>query len=201
MKVLSNYYQQFDADYSIEVPGEGSGDWEKTENETAHEHTAVVVMHAGDTGTREECLGWHRAVEYIPRAAAICREVFPPLLGAVREAGFNLFHVVGSGNYYQHLPGYKRALELAGPTREWEQIPNDPVSDRLRTFRQENAVVGLHNYEDVKRGFARLDFPDEARPHDGEGIAENTEQLFGLCKEAGINHLIYAGFAINYCLL
>jgi hypothetical protein len=32
-------------------------------------------------------------------------------------------------------------------------------------------------------------------------VAENAEQLFALCKEKHINHLIYAGFAINWCLL
>jgi hypothetical protein len=34
-----------------------------------------------------------------------------------------------------------------------------------------------------------------------EGVAENSSQLLALCRDAGINHLIYAGFAINWCLL
>ena len=34
-----------------------------------------------------------------------------------------------------------------------------------------------------------------------EGIAENAPQLLALCKHHGVNHLIYAGFAINWCLL
>jgi len=54
---------------------------------------------------------------------------------------------------------------------------------------------------DVARGFSQIDFLPEARPQGEEGIAEDAEQLFALCREAGVNHLIYAGFAINWCLL
>jgi hypothetical protein len=202
LRLPASYYQQFDADFTRDIPGEGYGGWKRAEIEMAPAHTALVVMHAWDAGTREEFPGWHRAVEYIPRSYAICREVFPPLLSAARAAKFALFHVVGGGNYYRDLPGYRRAVELAGPPPERpEQIAADPVLERLRAFRSDNVFVGAHNQEDVKRGFARLDFAPEARPQGDEGVAENGPQLFALCKEAGVNHLIYIGFAINWCLL
>ena len=202
IRLPANYYQQFDADFSIEVPGEGYTGWQKAEIELSAERTAVVVMHAWDCGTREEYPGWHRAVEYIPRANEICRTVFPNLLSAVRNSGLPLFHVVGGGNYYQELDGYKKAVELAGPAPENPPgIESDPALDRLREFKEENVFVGPRNRPDVSRGFEKLDFKEEARPLDGEGVAENAHQLFALCKDAGVNHLIYAGFAINWCLL
>jgi len=202
LRVTANYYQQFDADYSLDVPGEGYGGWRRGEIELAPEHTALVVMHAWDTGTREEFPGWHRAVEYIPRAEAICRQVFPRLLKAVRASELKVFHVVGGGSYYEGLPGYRMAAELAGP--EPPPLPraaSDPVLERLMAFRKANVFVGAHNAEDVQRGFERVDFAPEARPLDREGVAENAHQLFGLCRHFGVNHLIYVGFAINWCLL
>ena len=202
MTVKASYYQQFDADSSLDVPGEGYGGWRKADVEIAPEHTAVVVMHAWDTGTREQYPGWYRAVEYIPRAQAICREVFPPLLDAVRRSNLKLFHVVSAGNYYKDCPGYKRAIELAGPAgQSQEQVLSDPVMDRLREFRGEHVFVGKHNEADVSQGFKNLNFAPEARPVGDEGVAENAEQLFALCKAAGVNHLIYSGFAIDWCLL
>jgi hypothetical protein len=202
VRVPTNYYQQFDADLRLEVPGEGYGGWKKTSLELDLRHTAVVVMHAWDAGTPEQFPGWYRCVEYIPRANAICATVFPKLLGGVRAAGVPLFHVVGGGNYYQHLPGYQRAKKLACPSpKPLEQIASDTSLARLREFRGANVFVGRHNEGDVNRGFARVGFPPEARPHGEEGVAENGDQLFGLCREAGVNHLIYAGFAINWCLL
>ena len=202
MKITANYYQQFDADFTRDVPAEGYGGWGRAEIEIAPEHTALVVMHAWDCGTREEFPGWRRAVEYIPRADAICREVFPPLLAAARKSPLRLFHVVGGGTCYLDYPGYKRTVELAGPPPEHPgNVESDPVLRELQEFRRRHVFVGPHNEEDVERGFARLDFPPEAKPLGDEPIAENDHQLFALCKAHGINHLIYLGFAINWCLL
>ncbi len=202
LSVTANYYQQFDADYGLVVPAEGYGGWKKAEIEISLDHTAVVVMHAWDCGSYDEFPGWHRAVEYIPRSYAICKRVFPGLLSAVRDSDLQLLHVVGGGDYYKDLPGYRRALALAGPPREPPpRIESDAVLDELNRFRSKNVFVGEHNKEDVDRGFKKVNFPPEARPEGDEGVAENGEQLHALCLESGVNHLIYAGFAINWCIL
>jgi hypothetical protein len=202
IRLPAQYYQQFDADFGRDVPAEGYGGWNGEPIDLSWHHTAVVVMHAWDCGTCEQYPGWFRAVEYIPRADAICREVFPRLLGTVRRRGSRLFHVVGGGDYYKPYPGYKGTAELAGasPPRP-EQIDVDEPLRRLRKFRSERVFVGTHNAEDVQRGSARLDFAPRARPRGDEGIAEDGHQLFALCKHHGVNHLVYAGFAINWCLL
>jgi hypothetical protein len=159
-------------------------------------------MHAWDSGTREQYPGWHRAVEYFARASAILSDVFPGLLSAVRESGLTLFHVVGGGDYHTHYPGYQKVAALAGADpAPPEQVEADPVLARLREFRSEHVHVGKHNQADVKRGFDNLRFPPQAEPVGGEPIAENGHQLYAACKNAGVNHLIYAGFAIDMCLL
>lgn len=202
VEIPACYYQHFDADFGRDVPEEGFGGWKKQALSFSLDHTAVVVMHAWDCGTMDACPGWWRAVPYIPRANAILQTVFPRLLAVVREAGLTLFHVVGGGDYYKEWPGYKRAVDLAGPPPAApEHVQSDIVREKLDLFRRTNAFPGFHNEEDIKRGFARLDVPHEARPLDTEGVAENGHQLFALCKEKGINHLVYAGFAINWCLL
>lgn len=197
-----HYYQQFDADFGSDVPAEGYGGWKTAELPLEPSRTAVVIMHSWETGTREQYPGWHRAVEYLPRATEISRSVFPPLLAAVRNSQMSLFHVVGGGNYYQHLPGYQHALKLAGSSSfPQERVQSSPGLESLQKFRSKNVFVGRHNEQDVGRGFANLDFTPESRPLVSEGIAENATQLFALCKEAGVNHLIYIGFALNWCLL
>jgi len=202
VRCAANLYQQFDADHSRDVPAEGYGGWQRAEIELDLAHTALVSMHAWESGTREMYPGWYRAVEYIPRAQEICRTVYPRLLAAVRSAGATLFHVVGGGNYYQTLPGYRRAVELAGPPPPAPEIvPADASLEKLHALRRERVFVGPHNAADVQRGFAKLDFPADTRPVGDEGVAENGHQLLALCKQHGINHLLYFGFAINWCLL
>ena len=201
-RIKAQYYQQFDADLEAEVPGESYGGWQTAPIEIAREHTAVVVMHAWDTGTAAEYPGWYRAVEYMPRAREIGERVLPGLLAAVRASDLPLFHVVGSGDYYREYPGYQRAVAMAGePEPEPERLAADPVLERLRTWRRDKIFVGAHNAADVQRGFATLNFMPQTRPEGEEGIAENSQQLAALCREARVNHLIYAGFAINWCLL
>lgn len=201
-RVRAHYYQQFDADPELEVPAEAYGGWQQAEIELAPRHTALVLMHAWDTGGPGQFPGWERAVEYIPRARRIAQEVFPPLLAAVRRAGLTVFHVVGGPDaYYRDLSGYRRAVALAPPAPAAAQITADPLLDRLRAFRRRHVFVGAHNEADVAAGQRRLDFMPEARPLDGEGVAADGRQLFALCRDAGVNHLVYAGFAINWCLL
>ena len=71
----------------------------------------------------------------------------------------------------------------------------------MQRFRARHVFVGERNEADVAAGFAKLDFAPTARPQGEEGVAENAHQLMALCLDAGINHLIYTGFAINWCLL
>lgn len=196
-----DYYQQFDADLTGEVPGEGYGGWQRAPLTLDLEHTALVVMHAWETGTPEQYPGWYRAVEYMPRAQEILTNVIPGLLAAVRASGMTLLHVVGGGDYYHTYPGYQRAVALAGPQPTASRVVTDPTLEALNQFRSQHVFVGEHNRGDVDRGFAKLDFPETARPMGDEGIAEDGPQLLALCQAAGINHLIYAGFAINWCLL
>lgn len=200
-KIPASYYQQFDADYSLEVPAENYGGWKQADVEISPEHTAVVVMHAWEAGTMEQWPGWRRCVEYHPRALKILADVFPPLLGAVRASKFRLFHVVGGRDYYTHLKGYQDTVKLAGPSPQYEQAAKDPVYERLQKFRGEHTFVGARNRPDVDAGWKFLDFAPEARPLDGEPIAENGHQLAAVCRAHGINHLVYVGFAINWCLL
>lgn len=195
------YYQQFDADLTREVPGEGYGGWQSAPLTLDLEHTALVVMHAWETGTPGQFPGWYRAVEYMPRAQAILTGVMPSLLATVRASAMTLLHVVGGGDYYCTYPGYQRALALAGPSPTVSHIATDSTYEELQRFRSRHVFVGQHNRADVDRGFAQLDFAPTVRPYGDEGVAEDAIQLAALCQEAGINHLIYTGFAINWCLL
>jgi hypothetical protein len=201
LRLRTRYYQQFDADYRRKVPAEGYGGWKTGRVEIAPERTALVVMHAWDCGRPDEYPGWRRAVEYYPRALSILENVFPGLLSTVRASPLPVFHVVGGGDYYRRLPGYRRAARLAGREPALRRAKPDPVYRKLERFRADHVFVGSRNRRDVAAGFRRLDFAPQARPARGEGIAENGAQLAALCAERGVNHLVYAGFAINWCLL
>ena len=201
MRLKADYYQQFDADYDLDVPAEGYGGWQRAEVEIDARKTAVVVMHASKSGPREQFPGIYACCDEVPRAGHVTRTVFPPLLAAVRASELSLFHVVGGETFCRDYPGYRRAVELAGlePTRPF--IEKDPVYEKLDRFRRDNSFPGKHNLADCRASHAQAEFPAEAEPVGDEGIASSTHQLFALCLDAGVNHLIYAGFNVNWCIL
>jgi nicotinamidase-related amidase len=195
-------YRQFDADPALAVPGEGYRGWHTVEAELAPAHTALVVMHAWDCGQPHEFPGWRRAVEYTPRAEKIMAEIFPTMLTAVRRSPLPVFHVVGGDrDYWSHLPGYQQTVQLVRPTPSPRLVPGDPVLERNQLLRRTQGSPGVHNSPDIAAGFARLDFAPAARPVGDEAIAKDGEQLAALCRAQGINHLVYVGFALNWCLL
>jgi hypothetical protein len=201
IEIPTNYYQHFDADFDLDIPGEGYGGWKKANLTFDLDHTAIVVIHVWDCGTREEFPGWHRAVEYIPRADAICENALPDFLQIARGCDIPIIHVVAHSGYFENLPGYQKVLSWAGEEPPApEMISQDSTLQELRAFRSAHTFQGTHNQKDIQAGFARLDFPAKLKPRDDELIAATSHQLFVACKELQINHLIYTGFAINGCL-
>ncbi|NQZ70995.1 MAG: hypothetical protein HRT89_23335, partial [Lentisphaeria bacterium] len=195
------YYQQFDADPNLEFPQENFGGWNTGEVELDPKHTAIVVMHAWDLGTPEEHPGLFRAVGCTQATYDICENVFPDFLSAVRKSDFHLFHIVSGSGYFEDYDGYKRTLALDNPEVELAQADPDSTYNELRAFKGKNVFTGEHNGEDMRGAWARVAFPKEAEPQGDEGIAKDEHQLTALCQDAGVNHIIYAGFNIDWCLI
>jgi nicotinamidase-related amidase len=204
-----HYYRQHDAEVGAKIPGRAFHGWTTRLLEVPLEKTALVSMHAWNPGLDPRIpagldspyVGWFRVVEYLPRAIRITREAFPPLLAAARAAGLTVIHVGSSESYTGRYPEYQRAKALVDDRGE---APPGAVEDPLRRqwseerYRQSH---GEHNLPHIREGGRHLDFAPEAMPVDGEPIVIDTAQLNAVCRERGIWHLIYIGFALNWCLL
>ncbi len=191
-------YQQYDADYSLEHPGQGYGGWQKLDIPIDTEHTAVIVMHAWECGTPETHPALHRVCEYVPRGREIIRERFPGFLEKVRASDVRLLHV-GSRTEasLESLPGYIRT-KAACPPEDWQtQIEEDETLKTLRRIHLDRGLYG-HNAAQVAEENRTRDFA--IMPADDEDVAATTGQLLMLCRKYGISHLIYTGFAVNACL-
>jgi len=201
INIPTNYYGQFDADYSLDMPAKGFKGWEKAPLPVDTEKTALVVMHAWEAGTIEQYPGWWRCVEYLERSIEISRTTLKQLLDTAREKGMRVIHVVGWNNtYYTDLPGYKRAKELAGETAPTVYIKEDPTSRARWDYRSKHAFPGENNLDIHNLEKEGLHFDPYYIPNNDEYVCENGDQLFAVCQKEGINHLIYSGFAINFCL-
>ncbi|MFT5368667.1 MAG: nicotinamidase-related amidase [Candidatus Latescibacterota bacterium] len=209
LQLPAHYYKQYDADLTQDIPGRGYDGWTTRMLDVPLERTALVSMHAWNPGLVDEIpagvdspyAGWFRFVEYLSRAVPITQNVFPPVLKAARESQMTVIHVGSSEGYMDKFEGYCEAKALAGPPPE---LPVGAVEDPLRQqWRTERGVQmqGEKNGEEIRAGQKFLDFPPQARPEPGEPVVINSHQLNAVCREKGIWHLVYIGFAINWCLL
>lgn len=171
-------YQQF-------TPSAGDG-WQRVEQSFARDRIGLVVMHAWNPPVDGSAPGWVRAVPYLKQAAQILPAVFPSLLGTFREQGLPVLHVPGA------RPG-----EQIHPT----VVPSDPTWAALRQYRADHVFPGAPNHADIAAAYPHRHPAPEATPLPGEGIAETGPELHALAAERGLNHLIYVGFALNWCLL
>jgi len=203
------YYQHFGADYGLDVPAEGFGGWRKTELPLSSEHTALCVMHAWDCPDRAQAPGIYSAVEYLPRAEEILKNRMPGLLEAFRGTGMQVIHVE-SGEYVQQYEQYKRTMKLIVGKLPRGKLPKekkqarparDKVYKELAAFRAAHVHPGKENEADIAAACRIRDIHPNARPLPGEYMVTQSDELQAVCNLHGINHLIYAGFAVNYCLL
>jgi len=200
IKVQTNYYQQFDADYSLDVPAEGYGGWKEAELELNLDKTGIVLMHSMHYGKREDIPGLFRACEWLPRAYEMGEKVIPGLIRAARDAGIKVIHVAG-GKFDKNHPGYRKVLELAGKPKVLERIETDTVLDGLLAFKRDNGFPGVHNLPSYVACDQYTDFVKNTYPLDDEAIVENEDHMIAVCREYGLNHLIYVGYNINWCVM
>jgi nicotinamidase-related amidase len=203
------YYAHFGADYTLEVPAEGFGGWEKTVLPLCPEHTALCVMHAWDNPDQDLFPGIYSAVEYLPRAAEIFKTRMPALLKTFRDAGIRVIHIE-SGEYVHKYEAYKRTQELireqltdCRKARNYA-MPHpapDPVYQALHKFRGDYVHPGTENKESIRGAVQVRDIHESVKPLPGEYMLTDSDELQAVCALHDINHLIYAGFALNCCLL
>ena len=191
------YYAMQGADPSLEYPAEGYGGWDRTQVPIDLRRTAVIVMHAWRILEYEAHI---RHLEYLARANEIIKNRFPSFLQAVRKSQMKLIHVAaGFETCLSDYPGYTRMMEKFPPVHR--QIIERSTQMEQLCAKHWNLVGADRDIyaSQIENGFAEYDLA--IKPLDSEDIVIAEDQLFSLCHEQGIEHLIYTGFAVNACLM
>ncbi|MBQ9968745.1 MAG: hypothetical protein IJO88_08495 [Oscillospiraceae bacterium] len=194
--VPAYYYAQQGADPTIDHPGTTFGGWNETQVPFETDKTAIVVMHVWDAPPTAALL---QHIEYIPRANAIIERRFPSFIRAARASSVRVIHVAaGFESVLKSYPGYQRMLE------KYPLIPQpaiEPSKELLALRDLHYRLTGAdtqEKYDELEAGYENYTFAIE--PLDEEDVVCAPHQLFGLCRDHGIEHLIYTGFAVNACL-
>ena len=202
MKARVRYYQQFDADFDRDVPAEAYGSWQTELVEFDRKRIALVVVHANDPGPRANAPGWFRAVEYLPRSVAIMSEHFESLLSTCRNSDVPVIHLAGTEGFHRRYPGYAVAESLsANSTPPGVSLSANEELQRFTQFRRSRVFPGEHNESDIRLGRTGMkDFPEWSRPRGEEFVVDRADRLDAAARHLGATHLVYCGFAVNWCV-
>ena len=150
------------------------------------EQTALVLVDMWDN---------HFIESWLERAVQITKEKVAPALEAARAAGLTIVHATSPPVAEQFEQLKRHVPPVPSPPPAW---PPDNFRSRqgeYAAFRGPRAQPpGIPNLD-------RLGMSPHIDVQDGEFVVATGEQLHALLAERGILHLVYAGFATNWCIL
>lgn len=155
--------------------------------------TALVGMHCWNIGCPEGpavdvnfCvgMGWPQATQ---EAGRIMREVIRPAMDLARGIGLPVIHVESDwmDAQYPQVPSRRR--------RDQERFPEGRLGEML---------ARAHGREYLTRSpLARMRRAEVVAPQGDEPLFFYTDQLDAWLRQAGVETLIYTGFAADMCVL
>ena len=147
----------------------------------------------------------HHIDSWIERAEAVTKEVIAPLIGRARECGLTIVQAPSPGvlanfpDKYEVYQGCTPEPE-PGPPPAWPPTEFRSRQGEYACFRgPRDQEPGIGPYWQSLTG--QLDISPHIAVEAGDFVVGTGQQLHDLCQERGILHLLFAGFATNWCIL
>lgn len=202
-------YRHYPADFSRwREAALGFKGWDSEVRELNLDRTCLALMHFPTAGLTPETewgpdcaqpnsLG---TVEWAPRTMEVVMFRMPRLVKAAREAGLLVAHIWGGPG---KGPIWEASLKEAGepPPADADVIPRDEkrwAQHKRDVFDLPRSNTPTHKYDTPGVGFQRESSILE--PQEGDICASESWQLHRLLKNRDVDHIIYCGWALNWCL-
>jgi len=200
-------YRHYGADFSRwREAAAGFKGWTSEVRDLDLSKTCLALMHFPDTGLTPDtefgpdcpnpnALG---TIEWIPRTMDVVRFRMPGLVTAARAAGLQVAHVGVGGGIYMQGPIWEKCVKEAGdpPPADTDYITKDPKVAAQHT----RDVFDLPRPDPKTTPPHEFALPKELWPQGDDIIAQHPWQLHRLLQKRGITHIIYSGWALNWCL-
>lgn len=207
IKLPWHMYRHYPADFARwREAAAGFLGWDSEVRDLDLSKTCLAMMHFPDTGLTPDtefgpdcpnpnALG---TIEWVPRTMDVVQFRMPALVTAARAAGLQVAHVGVGGPPYTEGPIWDKCVAEAGspPPPDEDCIAKDPklvtrhMRDVFDLYRPQPQEVPPHTFS----------LPAELLPQGDDIIAQYPWQLHRLLKNRGRNHILYTGWALNWCL-
>ncbi|MFO7946230.1 MAG: hypothetical protein R6V19_05420 [Armatimonadota bacterium] len=201
-------YRHYPPDFSRWRESEaGFGAWDEETRGLDLERSCLAMMHFDGRGlTRETEWGpdcpnpcYMGTISSIPRTMDVIVFRMPRLIEAAREADWQVAHIGVSGPPYIEGDIWQRCVEEAGDPPEGYHPPSEAEEPEWKAQHRRD-VFDLPRPNPPDAPEYEFYLPESMLPHDGDIIAQHPWQLDRLLHNRGITHIIYTGWALNWCL-
>ncbi len=142
----------------------------------------------------------HYIDSWLARAMAVTATKIVPLLEACRHVGMTVVHAPSPPVAEQYGAPPPAGAPNANPAPHWP-----PPGFRGIYRSGEHALFGRDHEPRLQAALERyvteLHIAEPALPLPGEPVIRTGSQLHSLAAERGIRHLLYAGYATNWCVM
>ena len=156
-----------------------------------------------------DCWEHYPLESYQRRANKICGTKIKPVLETCREIGVAVVHAP-SPQWAANYPTYHYKPELPNERSQQDQKPSGPVASaddwppRSLTTEGEYALPRSEPVMNAWRNESNLDqlrIAGSVEPAGEDLVISTGTELHEFCREKRIKHLVYVGFATNFCVL
>ncbi len=200
-------YRHFPADFSRwHEAAVGFEGWDSEARPLDLSRTCIALMHFPDRGlTPDSEFGpdalnpdYLGTVEWIPRTMDVVTFRMPRLLEAARAAGLQVAHIGTTCRSEKERAVWDRCIAEAG---EAPPADADVISGGAGWQAQHSRdVFDLPRQNPPNVPQHQLGLPDYMLAQGNDIICEHPWQLHRLLKARGIDHIVYTGWALNWCL-
>ena len=161
------------------------------------------TLKAEETGlVMVDCWDLHPIVSHLARTEAICQERIAPVAQACRDTGITVVHAPSppTAEKYPQWVRYASEAELFGAAAEPAAWPPEEFRKKEGEYEQfaKPPEPVLDEWRETQMGERKIVPCLEPKPEDF--VIATGEQLHRLCRDRGIVHLLYCGFAANMCV-
>lgn len=203
-----HFYEHFPPDYSQWRRSElGFEGWTSEERDLDLDSSCLALMHFDGRGLTPETEfgpdcpnpGVMGTITSVPRTMDVVSFRMPRLVKAARNADWQVAHIGVGGPPYTETDIWDRCVEEAGdPPPDDEDVITDGQPEWEDQHRRDVFDLPRENPPDAPEYEFHL--PEPLLPQGEDLIAEHPWQLHRLLENRGLTHIIYTGWALNWCL-
>ncbi len=200
-------YRHYPADFSKwDAAALGFNGWDSEVRQLDLSRTCLALMHFPDRGLTPDsewgpdCQNpaYLGTVEWVPRTMDVVTFRMPRLIQAARDAGMLVAHVGMGKRFDTDAPIWDKCVKEAGDP----PLPDEDVIEGKPAWKAQHTrdVFDLPRQNPPDVPPHKFTLPEELIPQGDDIIALHPWQLHRLLKNRGIDHIIYTGWALNWCL-